>query len=165
MLKVEFMKPFYTKVSGGKLRLVFAYQYFSITRDGELFHFIPIEGKEMIINLTNMQVENMSEVFVFQRENQFIRLPLYQLMLISNTQDHLMKIIEPMSGGKDASMKDSYGLYEDNDDFEVEMDKDIVDLIGELTNLNIDRMIDKSLEDRDEVKFKELIEFKKQLLV
>lgn len=65
MIQVQFMKPFYTKMTGTKLRLVFAYQYFSITKDEEVFHFIPIEGKEMIIDLNSMQVENLSEVFVF----------------------------------------------------------------------------------------------------
>ena len=97
MIHVQFMKPFYTKVSGTKLRLVFAYQYFSITKDDEVFHFIPIEGKEMVVNLNTMQVENLSEVFVFQRGNRFIRLPLYQLLLISNVHDHLMPLLENAS--------------------------------------------------------------------
>lgn len=68
MMQVQYMKPFYTKVTGDKLRLVFAYQYFSILKENEIFHFIPIEGKEMIINMKTQQIENLSEVFVFQKE-------------------------------------------------------------------------------------------------
>src|SRR5690606_8919276 len=76
------------------LRLVFAYQYFSIMKDNELFHFVPIEGKEIIVNIKTMQIENLSEIFVFQRGNRFLRLPLYQLLLISNIHEHLAPILE-----------------------------------------------------------------------
>lgn len=94
MIHVQYMKPFYTKASGETLRLVFAYQYFSIMKDNELFHFVPIEGKEIIVNIKTMQIENLSEIFVFQRGNRFLRLPLYQLLLISNIHEHLAPILE-----------------------------------------------------------------------
>lgn len=94
MIEIQFMKPFYTKVSGVKLRLVFAYQYLTIKKDNEAFQFIPIEGKEMIVDLNTMQVENLSDIFVFQRGNRFIRLPLHQLFLVSNVRDYLTPIIE-----------------------------------------------------------------------
>ncbi len=93
MMKVEFMKPFYTKITGDKLRLVFAFQYLTISKEGEIFDFIPIEGKEMIINLNTEQVENISEAFVFQKGNRFIRLPLYQLLLITNIHSFINAII------------------------------------------------------------------------
>ena len=60
----------------------------------EIFHFIPSEGKEIVINIKSLQVENLGEVFVFQRGNRFIRLPLYQLLLISDLHTHLNMIIE-----------------------------------------------------------------------
>ncbi|WP_144511979.1 transcriptional regulator [Bacillus sp. FJAT-22090] len=94
MLLVQLMKPFYTKQEGNQIKLVFAYQYFSIRKDDELFHFIPVEGKEIIINSQTLQVENLSEVFVFQKGNRFIRLPLYQLLLVSDIHMHLQIIIE-----------------------------------------------------------------------
>src|SRR5690606_11765645 len=101
MIQVQYMKPFYTKVSGSTLRLVFAYQYFSIMKDNELFHFVPIEGKEIIVNLDTLQIENLSEIFVFQRGNRFLRLPLYQLLLISNVHEHLTPILEEASSKKE----------------------------------------------------------------
>ena len=51
----------------------------------------------MIVDLNTMQVENLSEVFVFQRGNRFVRLPLYQLLLVSNVHEHLMPLIENVS--------------------------------------------------------------------
>ena len=66
MIKIEFMKPFYTKLSSNTLRLVFAYQYLTVKKEDEVYHFIPIEGKEILVDLTTHQVKNLSEVFVVQ---------------------------------------------------------------------------------------------------
>lgn len=92
-MQVQYLKPFYTKVTGDKLRLVFAHQYLSILKEGEIYHFIPIEGKEIIIDLQTRQIENTSEVFVFQKGNRFIRLPLYQFSLISDVYNFINPII------------------------------------------------------------------------
>lgn len=146
MIHVQFMKPFYTKVSGAKLRLVFAYQYFSITKDDEVFHFIPIEGKEMIVNLNTMQVENLSEVFVFQRGNRFIRLPLYQLLLVSNVHDHLMPILETASDQQPSAQFK-----------EPEINPEIASLIRALEEDNLERLIDHALADRNEALFYDLM--------
>lgn len=146
MITVQFMKPFYTKVSGTKMRLVFAYQYFSILKDDEVYHFIPIEGKEMIVNLNTMQVENLSEVFVFQRGNRFIRLPLYQLLLVSNVHEHLMPILE----GQSAEVKTVEPEL-------VEIDEEVQGLIYTLEEENLSRLIDDALTDRNEALFYDLM--------
>ncbi|WP_431029097.1 IDEAL domain-containing protein [Lysinibacillus sp. LZ02] len=146
MITVQFMKPFYTKVSGTKLRLVFAYQYFSIMKDDEIYHFIPIEGKEMTVDLNTMQVENLSEVFVFQRGNRFIRLPLYQLLLVSNVNEHLMPILE----GSAVDAKPAKDEVE-------EMDVEILGLIHSLEEENLSRLIDDALAERNEALFYDLI--------
>lgn len=146
MIHVQFMKPFYTKVSGDKLRLVFAYQYFLIMKDEELFHFIPIEGKEIIVNLSTMQVENLSEVFVFQRGNRFIRLPLYQLMLISNIHEHLMPLLDDV-------------VIEPKEE-NLKISTEVQGLINEMEQQNLDRLIDYALAERDEARFKHLLEQK-----
>ena len=152
MITVQFMKPFYTKVSGTKLRLVFAYQYFSIMKDEEIYHFIPIEGKEMIVNLNTMQVENLSEVFVFQRGNRFIRLPLYQLLLVSNVHEHLMPILES------SAVNVQPVKVEMN-----EIDEGILSLIQSLEEENLSRLIDDALADRNEALFYDLMLRKEKL--
>ena len=143
MLHVQLMKPFYTKQEGQTMKLVFAYQYFSIRKDEELFHFIPVEGKEIIVNLGTYQVENLSEVFVFQKGNRFIRLPLYQLLLVSDIHIHLQTILQQ---GK---MDDS------------EIMSDVLEEAGEailsLEEGYRNRMIDYALAIRDESLFQKLI--------
>ncbi len=153
MIQVQFMKPFYTKISGTKLRLVFAYQYFSITKDEEIFHFIPIEGKEMIVDLNSMQVENLSEVFVFQRGNRFVRLPLYQLLLVSNVHEHLMPLIENVSPHVKTTLKQE--VYEFNEEVE--------GIIHELEKTNLAHLIDVALASRNEELFQHLMIAKAKL--
>ncbi|MEI4768872.1 transcriptional regulator [Psychrobacillus sp. FJAT-51614] len=143
MLLVQLMKPFYTKHEAGRIKLVFAYQYFSIRKEEELFHFIPVEGKEIIVNATSMQVENLAEVFVFQKGNRFIRLPLYQLLLVSDIHIHLLSIIEATN--KDSASTTIAGAEE---------------IIQQLEQENYERMIDYSLLHRNEALFHEIQEIK-----
>lgn len=144
MLKIRRIEPFYTKRDGDRLKLVFAYQYFSILKDEELFHFIPVEGKEIIINLKTLQIENLSDVFVFQKGSRFIRLPLYQLLLVSNIHDHLQVILSDLE------------LEDETKKVFTAATKEVSELLDSLEESNRLRMIDYALEQRDEKLFDEL---------
>lgn len=144
MLQIRRIEPFYTKRVGDQLKLVFAYQYFSVLKDDELFNFIPVEGKEIIINLKNLQIENLSDVFVFQRGSRFIRLPLYQLLLVSNIHDHLQKILANM---QIEVLQNKAGA---------EIRSEHADLLDELEELNRQYLIDVALETRNEQLFNDL---------
>jgi len=143
MLHVQLMKPFYSKLEGQKMKLVFAYQYFSIKKDDELFHFIPVEGKEIIVNMHTYQVENLSEVFVFQKGNRFIRLPLYQLLLVSDIHMHLQTILQH---GQSEESEPANDVKEEASEF-----------ITLLEEANRSRMIDYALKIRDEDLFNRLL--------
>lgn len=144
MLLVQIMKPFYTKFEGNSIKMVFANQYFSIRKDDELFHFIPVEGKEIILNAQTLQVENLSEVFVFQKGNRFLRLPLYQLLLVSDIHIHLQTILEEANQG-------------DTEEVSIEGTEEIIEL---LEQQNLERMIDFALTTRDESLFNKLLKYK-----
>lgn len=152
MIQVNYMKPFYTKLTARKLRLVFAYQYFSVVKDNELYYFVPIEGKEMIVNLDTMQIENLAEVFVFQKGNRFLRLPLYQLMLMSNIQEHLLPMLEEV-------------IAKVNDMPQPPAVEEPTAFEQELTKRNYDYLIDCALDSNDEAAFHKLVDAKKQLEV
>ena len=146
MLSVQRMTPFFVKHEDFRLRLVFAYQYFSIIKGEEVFHFIPTEGKEIIINMKSLQVENLGEVFVFQKENRFIRLPLYQLLLISDLHTHLNTILEgsvPME--VHVALPEAVLL-------------EAKEIISELETFNRIRMIDYALETDNLLLFNQLTE-------
>lgn len=146
MLSVERIVPFFTKKEASRYYIIFAYQYFSIVKDGRLFQFVPLEGKEIIINTHNLQVENLGDIFVFQSGNKFLRIPLYQLLLISDLHVYLTTILEG-----DADMR-----------AKVELSQDIIvearSLIEHLEHENRMRMIDHALETNNVELFKELTE-------
>lgn len=144
MLSVKRMTPFYTSKEDFRLRLVFAYQYFSIVKGQEVFQFVPIEGKEIIINMKSLQVENLGEIFVFQRGSRFIRLPLYQLLLISDLHMHLSDVLD--------------GIFQLAPELSMPQAREIEDMIGELELRNRLRMIDYALEMNDRLLFNELTE-------
>lgn len=144
MLSVKRMTPFYTSKEDFRLRLVFAYQYFSIVKGQEVFQFVPIEGKEIVINMKSLQVENLGEVFVFQRGSRFIRLPLYQLLLISDLHLHLSGVLE--------------GIFHLAPELSEPQAREIEQLIGELERENRLRMIDYALESNNRQLFAELTE-------
>lgn len=145
------MKPFYTKVLDERLRLVFAYQYLTLLKNDEVFQFIPIEGKEIIINMETLEIENLSEVFVFQKGNRFLRVPLYQLMLMPNVQEHLAPILEQVTNQVE--------------EFEIEAPAptEMQQLIHQFEVYNYNYFIDKALDDKDEALFNKLVAEKKQL--
>jgi hypothetical protein len=147
MLSVQRMKPFYTSKEDFRIRLVFEYQYFSIMKGDEVFHFVPTEGKEIVVNTKNMQVENLGEIFVFQRGNRFIRLPLYQLLLISDLHIHLTSILE----GSLDEMEMKIELLE-------VVILEAEEIIGTLEIENRDRMIDYALETNNQALFEQLME-------
>jgi hypothetical protein len=146
MLSVQRVTPFFTSQEDFRLRLVFAYQYFSIVKGGEVFQFIPSEGKEIVINTKSQQVENLGEVFVFQRGNRFIRLPLYQLLLVSDLHSHLSIILEgTVTMETDEKMPEVVIMEAE-------------ELIGRLESENRSRMIDYALETDNLQMFNELTE-------
>ncbi|NYF23523.1 transcriptional regulator [Sporosarcina sp. JAI121] len=146
MLSVQRMTPFFTTQEDFRLRLVFAYQYFSIIKGGDVFQFIPSEGKEIVVNMKSLQVENLGEVFVFQRGNRFIRLPLYQLLLISDLHMHLTIILEGKMGIEMQEATPEVVLLE------------AASIIEQLETDNRMRMIDFALETENIKMFNELTE-------
>lgn len=151
MIQVQYMKPFYTRVTGSTLRLVFAYQYFSIRKDDELYHFVPIEGKEIIVHLATRKIENLSEIFVFQKGKRSIKLPLYQLLLISNLHEYLTPLLATFSVEL-ANLPSG------------ELKSDIDRLIQELEAQNFNHLIDEALTNRDQRLFYQLVQNRAFLL-
>lgn len=89
-------------------------------------------------------MENLSEVFVFQKGNRFIRLPLYQLLLVSDIHTHLQTILEEAN--------------QDTQEVPIEGTEEVIEL---LEQLNLERMFDFALTTRDESLFNKLQQYKK----
>lgn len=135
-LRVNHLKPLYKQLKDGKLHLAFAYQHLSIIKDDKEFHFIPLDGKEMVVNLKTYKIENVSDVFVFQNGSHFMRLPLYQLLCFPNIYDYLLPIIEEKIVNHHDCNKD-------------EINEETNELIKEIMHFHQVNLIDKLLEAKD----------------
>ncbi|GAE95087.1 hypothetical protein JCM21714_4296 [Gracilibacillus boraciitolerans JCM 21714] len=134
MLSVKMLKPYYVKEEDKYIRVVLAYQYFSLMMDGEVYHFVPpLEAREIRINRGTQKIENKDAVFVFQKGKQYRRISLADLMKVKDFQQHLSSILSP------------YMIMP-----QTEVKKDNIDhVIMELERSNLLRLIDRALDEKN----------------
>ena len=128
-------------MSSDYIRIILAYQYFSLLINNQVYHFIPVEGKEIRINRKTKQVVNTETKFAFQKGNDTIYITMKKLTSLTDFMDQLTNIVEP--------------YYKDEIN-EVENEENRL-LLKELENNNILRLIDQALDDKDETQFNQLI--------
>ncbi|MDX8044579.1 IDEAL domain-containing protein [Gracilibacillus sp. S3-1-1] len=137
MLSVKMLKPYYVKEEEKYIRVVLAYQYFSLLMVDEIYHFVPLEGREIRFNRVTQQIENEQDVFVFQKGNKFNRIMLADLMKVKDFQEHLNPILNP------------YMIQSLTDEKNDQIDQ----VIMALERTNLLRLIDQSLDEQNEEKF------------
>lgn len=150
MLNILLMKPSHIKFTCNNLRLIFAYQHFSIEKDGETYNFIPIEDKEIRINLHTFSVENLDSVFVFQYGNRYIRLPLRELLMVKNINLYLMPIMKKV-------LKDFEDLKQKQTKMDEVLCKKTHQTIAQLERDNLLRLINEALDNRNQAEFERLV--------
>ncbi|SFM24165.1 IDEAL domain-containing protein [Gracilibacillus orientalis] len=137
MLSVKMLKPYYVKEEGKHIRVVLAYQYFSLLMDDEVYHFVPLEAREIRINRDTQQIENENDVFVFQKGKKYNRIILSDLIKVNDFQEHLSTILSP------------YIIMSQTDEKEDNIDH----VIMELERSNLLRLIDRALEEHNPENF------------
>ncbi len=105
--------------------------------DDEVYHFVPLEAREIRINRDTQQIENKNDVFVFQKGKKYNRITLSDLIKVKDFQEHLSTILSP------------YIIVSETDE-----KKDNIDhVIMELERSNLLRLIDRSLDDKNPENF------------
>lgn len=145
MVTVKMLKPYYIKMNSEYIRIILAYQYFSLLIDKKLYHFVPIEGREILINRKTRKVVNTETKFAFQKGKDIIYITMKKLTSLVDFMDQLSEIIRPYYENPIVVYKDDIQLSESTNL-----------LISKLESDNIKRLIDKSLDDRDVDSFNEL---------
>ena len=144
MLTVKMLKPYYIKADANDIRIILAYQYFSILINEKLFQFIPVEAKEIRMNRKTYRVENVDAKFAFQKGKEIVYVTMAELISLPDFLNQLYAIIEP--------------YYEQNKDIqEANEQPDITAIVDELEKENIKRLIDHSLDSRDKDSFDKLV--------
>lgn len=146
MVTVKMLKPYYIKLNAEYIRIILAYQYFSLLIDNKLYHFVPIEGREILINRKTKKVVNTETKFAFQKGKDIIYISMKKLTSLVDFMDQLSEIIRPY-------YENSLVPYSD----EIEVSDATNELIKQLENENVKRLIDQSLDERDYDTFKQLV--------
>ncbi|UOQ94442.1 IDEAL domain-containing protein [Halobacillus shinanisalinarum] len=144
MLNVKMLKPYYVKEDKRFIRIVLAYQYFSLFIDEELYQFIPKESREIIIDRKRKRVHNVFDIFVFQRGKRIVYVSVADLLELPDFLTHLHSITSP--------------YYQEDVEDIIEENHDISVIIEELEKSNLQRLIDQSLDIRDQEAFTSLTE-------
>jgi len=137
------LKPYYIKVDETYIRIILAYQYFSVVVNNKDYQFIPVEANQIKIDRNTKEVLNTDDVFVFQNGKEIVHVPMSKLISLPDFLEQLHAIAE------------SYYIQDDQE----EQDDQISEtrrLINELEKQNIKRLIDAALDARDEKMFHEL---------
>lgn len=143
VVTVNMLKPYYIKTEDNYIRVILAYQYFSVLINQKVYQFIPVEAKEIRINRRTRKVENVEAKFAFQKGKEVVYMTLSELILLPDFLNQLHSIAE------------SYYISENT----TEQINESAIIFRELENENVKRLIDKALDERDEEAFHNLVKF------
>lgn len=144
VVTVKMLKPYYIKADAHRIRVILAYQYFSILINKEVYHFIPIEKKEIVIDRKTRRIVNIDAKFAFQKGKDIIYFKMSELISLPDFLIQLYFIVESYDARNQQNPKSKQSQ-------ETEF------IINELERLNKVRMIDKALDERDEDTFYSLV--------
>ena len=144
MVTVKMLKPYYIKADAKHVRVILAYQYFSILIKDQLYHFVPIEAKEIKIDRKTKKIVNVEARFSFQKGKDIIYIKMTELISLPDFLIQLYFIVE------------SY-YAQDKMECDTESSPENIAIIKELERLNVMRYIDKALDERDDKAFYSLV--------
>ncbi len=143
-MNIKMLKPYYVKEDKRFIRVVLAYQYFSLLIDQELYQFIPMESREIIIDRNRQKVHNVFDIFVFQRGKKMVYVSVTDLLQLPEFLTHLHSIVSP--------------YYEEGIEISQQSSKEVKEIIRELEKDNLRRLIDQAIDQKDEEAFRLLTE-------
>jgi uncharacterized protein YpiB (UPF0302 family) len=146
VLNIKMLKPYYVKEDKRFIRVVLAYQYFSLFIDNELYQFVPMESREIIIDRNRKRVHNVFDIFVFQRGKRMVYVSVTDLLQLPEFLTHLNSIIAPYYESEEQMYKDE-SLQEELEELVVELEKE-----------NLRRLIDQAIDNTDRESFLKLTE-------
>lgn len=147
MVTVNMLKPYYIKGDTKHVRVVLAYQYFSLLIKEQVYHFIPMEAKEITINRQTKKIVNIDDRFAFQKDKEIIYIAMGELITLPDFLIQLYFIIESYDAQNELEKKSAVENT----------------VVKSLEQLNVKRLIDKALDERDEVTFYQLVKHLSQV--
>jgi uncharacterized protein YpiB (UPF0302 family) len=144
MVTLKMLKPYYIKSEKNFVRIILAYQYFSVSLKNKVYQFIPVEANEIRVNRRTEKIENIDAVFAFQNGKEIINVPMVKLITLPDFLEQIQEIARPY-------------YFSTQPDIEVEETEDLTSIIKKLERENARRLIDKALDERNEELFYKLV--------
>ncbi|MDO6449572.1 IDEAL domain-containing protein [Oceanobacillus profundus] len=144
MVTVKMLKPYYIKTEEEYVRVILAYQYFSVVINKKVYQFIPVEANEIRINRKTKKVENLDAVFAFQNGKDVVNVTMSKLISIPDFLQQLHSIAETYYQNDDANI------------IKTEQEKMTLLFIREMERENVKKLIDIALDKYDEDAFYKL---------
>ncbi|WP_047980853.1 IDEAL domain-containing protein [Ornithinibacillus contaminans] len=141
MVTVKLLKPYCIKTELDHIHVLLEQEYFTISIENEIYQFVPVKAKEFVINRRTKKIENLDATFAFKKDNKLFYLTMNELI---NLPDFLIKLYFITKPHLD--MKRTENI---NDNIDV--------IIDELEHLNVKRLIDRALDERNEEAFYDLL--------
>lgn len=145
MVTLKVLKPYYIKTEKNFVRIILAYQYFSVSIKNKVYQFIPVESNEIRVNRRTEKIENIDAIFAFQNGKEIVNVPMVKLITLPDFLEQIQDIAKPY-------------YFSTQVNPEVEEKEDFTSVIEELERENIRRLIDKALDERDEGAFYQLVQ-------
>jgi len=145
MVTVKLLKPYYIKTDAYKIRVILAYQYFSILMNKEVYHFVPLENNEIVIDRKTKRIVNIDDKFAFQKGKNIIYFKISELISLPDFLIQLYFIVESYDA---RTQKTPQHKQSQETEF----------IIQELERMNVKKLIDKALDEKDEKLFYSLVE-------
>src|SRR5699024_3950656 len=82
MVTVNMLKPYYIKGDTRHVRVVLAYQYFSLLIKEQVYHFIPVEAKEITINRQTKTIVNINDRLTLNKGQDLIYIAMGALVTL-----------------------------------------------------------------------------------
>lgn len=150
VVSLKMLKPYYVKTEKNFVRIILAYQYFSVVIKNKVYQFIPVESNEIRVNRRTEKIENIDAVFAFQNGKDIVNVPMVKLITLPEFLEQIHEIAKP------------YYFSAQNDvEIDKEFDTDLI--IKQLERQNLLKFIDQALDERNEEQFKQLTELLKSM--
>ena len=140
-MTVKHLKAYHIKADANYLYIIVSPPNFTLLINGEEFQLLPTKAKEIIIHRREKKIANPDVEFAFQKSKDIIYITMIELMRIPDFLTLISSIAAPFF------LEDTFEYREVADEI----------LIDELERLNIKRLIDKALDERDEKMFYALL--------
>ncbi|WP_373893405.1 IDEAL domain-containing protein [Virgibacillus natechei] len=140
VVTVKKLKPYHIKADSTNLYVIVSPSYFTVVINNEEYQFVPMKAREIIVNRRTKLIDNLEDEFAFQKGENVIYITMSELILMPDFVILVDSIAAPFY------IKNTEQINEENNV-----------IIEKIERLNVIRLIDKALDERDENAFYALL--------